>query len=213
MTEELKKEDVLKGKVEVAPDLTLNIDLTADHLVDLQVSMTEEALLKEEEALIEKIKALGKLAGEKSAAINKECELPAREEEKRLAFLVKALKAAGFPKPEVKCSFDVFAKEGKIAGNLTTSVVIAGQDRLDTSRKTKVPADIQKFHDEIEALEKERGELSNTLIKIKSNLANIARMERAARAKLAMRALESTPAGRQLLTKLSPQKMLTGPKA
>lgn len=199
-----------KVKLEVAPDLSIDVDLTADHLVDLKVSMTEEALLAKEEVLIKDIKSIDAELKRLEKEASDICEKTEKAREKKLGAVIQTLAKAGMGKISAHCRLTISSRV-PLSVEMETTLANSG-GHLCVSKRVKAPTELTRINSEEDKLKKEKAELAANLTKIKADLANVPRMERSARATLAMRALETTPAGKQLLDRLNLPKLLPGPK-
>lgn len=212
----------LKGKLEVTPEISLNVELNAQHLVDMQVSLTEEQLYQAEEKFIADIKQLDDTIREKTdarrALLDKAAESVEKALVKEVTPVLKKIGAASInssrtwregsagkrAKPTLDIDIEIHPDSGRKKNT------IGGE--LTFGRSIPVPAAATKLGSEIEGLQKEREAVRKKLEKVKVDLSNVPRIERKARAALAMKTLESTPAGRRLATDLQKRALLPPPK-
>jgi hypothetical protein len=186
----------VRGNVEVAPNVSLNVDLDAHDIVDIHVAMKEEELLKEEEKLLADLKVADQAVEDKDRELNKIITDLAKLKAKALESLVSStLKAAGFTKIKIDASTNRNQNQDRIVLHLTTSGNPGG---LTLSKPIKSSV-VNKLRNQREVSMAEVKRIRDQLVKTKQAISNVDRMVRKARAQMALRVLESTSAGQAML--------------
>jgi hypothetical protein len=206
----------LKGEIALSPEVSINVELTAQHLIDMQVSHTEENLIEAEEKLIAEVDVTAKKiakANDRRRAILDKLAVAHRSE---IASIVKpVLKKLGAKNIKVSDSWSEHKTEHRIEASVSIGPESRRENKvsgtLSFTKLITIPKTVGKIDKEIAAWEKESREIHSKLHKIKMGLSNIPRIERKARAALAQKTLESTPAGKRLATSLSSQPLLAPP--
>lgn len=193
---------------DVVPNVSMNVELDSRALVDIGVAQREEALLAKERQAIADLRELeerrSKLLQEYNEALK---ELGDTAAKKMRDQMVAPLKKAGFKNLKFSCIVTYMVDKNKRA-KLSMQFHIDDQHNHDywgttqgirSSKKVPVPAKIKTLHAKGHDLDEPIEKAQNHLMKIKTQLQNIPRMERRARAAMAIQALESTPQGRKML--------------
>lgn len=214
MADEKKKTD-LTGKLEVSPDILIDVKLDAQHLVDMQVSITEEQLHLEERRLITELDGLNETVSTNNEKIHGILEKGAEVQETAVAKLVTpALKKLGASKIDIDSTWRRY-DENKVHVGINVNVHSTRTERVSGRLSFERSFSVSKEAKALEAKTKTLGiqveEIRKQLTKVKNDIANIPRLERQARARLAMETLKSTPAGKRLADTLE-RKALAPPK-
>jgi hypothetical protein len=209
--------DESKGKIEIAPGVVLNAELNERHLVDMQVSIKEEQLHKEESALIRDLNELSRESGElhskRAAAISKVCEA---QQKTVLDTVAPAFKAMGATRVDAKYDWSEDGTKKRISN--VVSIVAESRKKNDAIsgevkfyKSVAFPAEVKKIDARLADLDKEMAKIRKNLQEVKTDLSDIPRIERQARARLAMETLKATPAGK-ILAKTLEIKALPAPR-
>ena len=192
------------GKVQVTPNVTMSVDLSSDDVVNIHIACKEDELLKQEEQLQAELQTVQEDLTEISKVVQ---DLAQEYAEKSIDGQYIGL-------------ITLLENNTKLTGKLGVSIHIKPKGELNirptlhlsspkdrysehsiqlndiNMRLPDAVADMCKKQEELQARSKA---LSTEIIKVKTSLANIDRLERRAKANLAVMALESTDAGRKML--------------
>lgn len=210
-----KKQEV----IEVAPNVSMHVDLESRDIVDIHVAYKEQELLERETELFE---AAERIRVENNATLNHYTEkvdaVVSRAVTTKFASIITALNKVSSYTHTVdaeRTNGHLDTNKIKVAGYLQA----VGKDGRGGSMPisfdiTPVPEEIAKLNAKMHALDAETKKINTELVKIKMDLANIDRMERKARANMAIMALESTDAGRRMLDSIrrDASKVLANPE-
>ena len=211
------KDKPVKVKTEVVePEMTLQVELKAEHLVDLQVAVTEEQLILREEELIEELSGLRERQQELVTKRNTIFDKIGKRHEKAVcAIMNPALRKAGVKRLEssVEVQED---QSSKTKLHLNISVGSDASDKnsrgsINFYRSIPVPKELKALDAQKKAIHEKVNQVNRDLEKTKMDLMNIDRIERKARGVLAQQALESSPAGKRMLENLK-RKAIPAPK-
>jgi len=209
---------VAKGSIQVTPEVTMNVELDANNLVDIHVAMKEEALLKQEKELQEALLKAEESVKNITMKLNSALHEIGEEKEKQMAEEVfPALKSFGFKDLIGKCQVGFSTDTKRLMLRLDFTLYTGrGLEAhgIHTIKRMRVPKAVAAIHKEKKQADKTVQDIKGELLKVKKGLASVDRMERRARAQMAIRALESTVAGRKMLAgiRTDATKALPAPK-
>lgn len=188
---------------DIVPNVTMNVELDSRALVDIGVAQREEALLTKERQALAELHELeekrSKLRKEYDETLEKLGDAAAEKMQKQIAT---PLKKAGFKNLKFRCSVvrvDDKNKRAKLSMRFHIHEQHNHNQGIRSSKKVPVPAKIKTLFTKVQNLDESLEKAKDHLMKIKTQLQNIPRMERRARAAMAIQALESTPQGRKML--------------
>ena len=206
----------LKGELMILPDIKMNVELTAQHLIDMQVSNTEEGLIAAEEMFIAELDVLDKKVraetNKRRAIVDALVSIQEKAVDKAVTPVLRKIGAK-------HVGTDASHSESQTGNSLKISIVIGPEARknvdvtgsLTIHKLVRIPKTVKKIDEKLAALSKERNQTMNNLQRIKLDLSNIPRIERKARAALAQKTLESTVAGKKFAAQLNKQPLLAPP--
>lgn len=192
-----------KGNIQVTPEVSLNVDLDASAIVDIHVAMKEEELLQREKQLQEDLRSAEEVVKEAAGRLEGALNQIEKENQKDMsAEVFPALLSFGFKNLEGQCTVHI-DKSTKRPMLKTEFTIYTGKGvqthGIRTYKRTRMPKNISKLDKEVQAAGNEVQAIKDELLQVKQGLASVDRMERKARAQMAIRALESTAAGRKML--------------
>lgn len=203
----------------VVPELKINVEITQNNIIDIAVAKEERRLVELSHQLKSDLKDTEKAVSEKRGAIgtliNKTVE---GLHKKELASLKKALKVMGFPVKEdgeeiVTCfvdGVDDVIRNKKIGYKFSFNT--SGYNRMETCYyKINLNSDLKALAKQLQDEQKLHAKISKEIMKTHSEIANISRMERQARAKIAEGLLSRTDDGQALLDSIDGVKSLPMP--
>jgi hypothetical protein len=206
------------GVLSVTPEVAVKVDMDAGDLVAIRVAMAEEQLLKKEEDLRGALEQLEADRAEANKAQTKAIEAAQKREEQGIRKKVAStLKEAGFTDLEFRSVIEIGLNKNKELSAKISNHIVVGKGHSTHGIYTKakafrMDAKLKKAAQKVEALTKQIQGTTEELRKAKSDLMQMDRVERRAKAELAMQVLQSSAEGRTLLDTLTTQKALPAPK-
>jgi hypothetical protein len=204
-----------KAKIVVAPNVEMNIDITADNITDIHVAAMEEELERLEKALTVELKE----DEEASEDIKKKFEKATKEfgldfTDEMEKDLIPVMKRYGFKGLHATFAAS-FPDEDKVA--ISLGLAIEGKrtmgdcyvsGAIQASRNVPFIPHLKALHTSVKTAEEKVKKTTEKLMKVKETLGNIPKLERKARAQMSAQLLQTTDTGRQLLDMLKSKKVI-----
>jgi hypothetical protein len=203
-----------KIKIEVAPNLKMDIEVTADNVADIHVAAMEEELERLEKALAAELKEDEENLKEAQKKLDKATEdfghtfTDNMEKE-----LLPVMKRFGFK--GLHTTFEAaFTCDDKV--HIEVGLMVEGKRGIDnvctgniqTCRNVPFGPILREHHNAFKEAGEKVKKTTEKLLKVKEALGNIPKLERQARAQMAKNLLQTTDSGRQLLDMIRSKKAI-----